>query len=109
VRRGKPSPIPCRQMELLIVLHRGGGYIYRHKTLTLMGRHPNSGAPPTHTQSLTINMLCNQAWMFLCMNISSSLQVTAVGLNTEWGLLMASISEDNNEETPLQVSPFIFH
>ncbi|CAO2037366.1 unnamed protein product [Urochloa humidicola] len=29
--------------------------------------------------------------------------VTAVGLNTEWGLLMASISEDNNEETPLQV------
>jgi hypothetical protein len=54
-------------------------------------------------------MLCNQAWMFLCMNVSSSLQVTAVGLNTEWGLLMASISEDNNEETPLQVSPFIFH
>jgi len=36
----------------------------------------------------------------------SPLQVTAVGLNTEWGLLMASISEDNNEETPLQVSPF---
>jgi len=29
--------------------------------------------------------------------------VTAVGLNTEWGLLMASVSEDNNEETPLQV------
>lgn len=29
--------------------------------------------------------------------------VTAVGLNTEWGLLMASISEENNEETPLQV------
>ncbi|KAI5008507.1 hypothetical protein ZWY2020_009555 [Hordeum vulgare] len=29
--------------------------------------------------------------------------VTAVGLNIEWGLLMASISEDNNEETPLQV------
>jgi len=32
-------------------------------------------------------------------------QVTAVGINTEWGLLMASISEDNGEETPLQV-PF---
>lgn len=32
-----------------------------------------------------------------------SMLVTAVGLNTEWGLLMASISEDNNEETPLQV------
>ncbi|ONK70582.1 uncharacterized protein A4U43_C05F35220 [Asparagus officinalis] len=29
--------------------------------------------------------------------------VTAVGINTEWGLLMASISEDNGEETPLQV------
>lgn len=35
----------------------------------------------------------------------NDLQVTGVGLNTEWGLLMASISEDNNEETPLQVSP----
>lgn len=30
-------------------------------------------------------------------------QVTAVGINTEWGLLMASISEDSGEETPLQV------
>lgn len=30
-------------------------------------------------------------------------QVTAVGINTEWGLLMATISEDNGEETPLQV------
>ncbi|XP_026451794.1 calcium-transporting ATPase 10, plasma membrane-type-like, partial [Papaver somniferum] len=29
--------------------------------------------------------------------------VTGVGTNTEWGLLMATISEDNNEETPLQV------
>ncbi|KAK8936430.1 Calcium-transporting ATPase 9, plasma membrane-type [Platanthera guangdongensis] len=29
--------------------------------------------------------------------------VTAVGINTEWGLLMASISEDNGEETPLHV------
>lgn len=33
-------------------------------------------------------------------------QVTAVGVNTEWGLLMASISEDNGEETPLQVLIF---
>lgn len=32
------------------------------------------------------------------------LQVTSVGVNTEWGLLMASISEDTGEETPLQVS-----
>ncbi|XP_077217304.1 calcium-transporting ATPase 5, plasma membrane-type-like [Tasmannia lanceolata] len=29
--------------------------------------------------------------------------VTGVGINTEWGLLMVSISEDNGEETPLQV------
>ncbi|XP_065006133.1 calcium-transporting ATPase 5, plasma membrane-type-like isoform X3 [Musa acuminata AAA Group] len=29
--------------------------------------------------------------------------VTAVGINTEWGLLMSSISEDTGEETPLQV------
>jgi len=29
--------------------------------------------------------------------------VTGVGLNTEWGLVMATISEDNGEETPLQV------
>ncbi|XP_066347878.1 calcium-transporting ATPase 5, plasma membrane-type-like [Miscanthus floridulus] len=29
--------------------------------------------------------------------------VTAVGINTEWGLLMASISEDSGEATPLQV------
>ncbi|KAL8135231.1 hypothetical protein AgCh_010048 [Apium graveolens] len=29
--------------------------------------------------------------------------VTSVGINTEWGLLMATISEDNGEETPLQV------
>ncbi|KAL1098739.1 hypothetical protein V6Z11_D05G118700 [Gossypium hirsutum] len=31
------------------------------------------------------------------------LRVTGVGINTEWGLLMASISEDTGEETPLQV------
>lgn len=31
------------------------------------------------------------------------MMVTAVGINTEWGLLMASISEDTGEETPLQV------
>ncbi|GKV26720.1 hypothetical protein SLEP1_g35968 [Rubroshorea leprosula] len=29
--------------------------------------------------------------------------VTGAGINTEWGLLMASISEDTGEETPLQV------
>ncbi|KAL4587116.1 hypothetical protein LXL04_011766 [Taraxacum kok-saghyz] len=28
---------------------------------------------------------------------------TSVGIHTEWGLLMASISEDNGEEKPLQV------
>ncbi|XP_059637464.1 calcium-transporting ATPase 10, plasma membrane-type-like [Cornus florida] len=29
--------------------------------------------------------------------------VTSVGINTEWGLRMASLSEDTGEETPLQV------
>eukprot|EP00898_Chlorokybus_atmophyticus_P006565 jgi/Chlat1/690/Chrsp104S01168 len=28
--------------------------------------------------------------------------VTAVGMNTEWGKIMASVSEDNDSETPLQ-------
>ncbi|KAJ1405873.1 P-type ATPase [Sesbania bispinosa] len=32
-----------------------------------------------------------------------SMLITGVGINTEWGLLMASISEDTGEETPLQV------
>ncbi|KAJ6363172.1 hypothetical protein OIU78_003369 [Salix suchowensis] len=41
----------------------------------------------------------------LCLfsSFSGFLQVTGVGINTEWGLLMASISEDTGEETPLQV------
>ncbi|KAF8400232.1 hypothetical protein HHK36_013529 [Tetracentron sinense] len=30
-------------------------------------------------------------------------EVTGVGINTEWGLLMANILEDTGEETPLQV------
>lgn len=38
---------------------------------------------------------------------SGTMLVTAVGINTEWGLLMTSISEDTGEETPLQVSPFL--
>ncbi|KAK6139795.1 hypothetical protein DH2020_026471 [Rehmannia glutinosa] len=42
------------------------------------------------------SMLLIVAW-----NVAS--QVTSVGINTEWGLLMASISEDNGEETPLQI------
>jgi hypothetical protein len=29
-----------------------------------------------------------------------------VGTNTEWGQLMANVSEDNGEETPLQVILF---
>ncbi|KAL3500797.1 hypothetical protein ACH5RR_039890 [Cinchona calisaya] len=32
-----------------------------------------------------------------------TMMVTNVGINTGWGMLMASISEDNVEETPLQV------
>ncbi|VVA22232.1 Hypothetical predicted protein [Prunus dulcis] len=34
---------------------------------------------------------------------NGTMLVTSVGVNTEWGLLMASISEDTGEETPLQV------
>ncbi|KAL1551848.1 Calcium-transporting ATPase 9, plasma membrane-type [Salvia divinorum] len=34
---------------------------------------------------------------------AGTMLVTGVGINTEWGLLMTSISEDNGEETPLQV------
>ncbi|XP_021275720.1 calcium-transporting ATPase 10, plasma membrane-type-like [Herrania umbratica] len=34
---------------------------------------------------------------------SGIMLVTGVGVNTEWGLLMASLSEDTGEETPLQV------
>ncbi|KAG9158656.1 hypothetical protein Leryth_023670 [Lithospermum erythrorhizon] len=34
---------------------------------------------------------------------AGTMMVTGVGINTEWGLLMASISEDNGGETPLQV------
>ncbi|XWS28168.1 hypothetical protein CRYUN_Cryun25bG0042600 [Craigia yunnanensis] len=34
---------------------------------------------------------------------SGTMLVTGVGINTEWGLLMANLSEDNGEETPLQV------
>ncbi|KAJ7955855.1 Calcium-transporting ATPase [Quillaja saponaria] len=34
---------------------------------------------------------------------NGTMLVTGVGINTEWGLLMASISEDTGEETPLQV------
>ncbi|KAK6796106.1 hypothetical protein RDI58_009561 [Solanum bulbocastanum] len=36
-------------------------------------------------------------------NGAGTMLVTSVGINTEWGLLMASISEDTGEETPLQV------
>ncbi|KAM7272294.1 hypothetical protein ACFE04_026957 [Oxalis oulophora] len=34
---------------------------------------------------------------------SGTMLVTGVGMHTEWGMLMASISEDSGEETPLQV------
>lgn len=35
-------------------------------------------------------------------------QVTGVGVNTEWGQVMASVSEENGEETPLQVLNCLF-
>ncbi|KAK9017777.1 hypothetical protein V6N11_000781 [Hibiscus sabdariffa] len=34
---------------------------------------------------------------------SGTMLVTAVGINTDWGLLMANLSDDIGEETPLQV------
>ncbi|GAA0151218.1 primary active transporter [Lithospermum erythrorhizon] len=34
---------------------------------------------------------------------AGSMLVTAVGVNTEWGLLLTTIAEDNGGETPLQV------
>lgn len=60
---------------------------------------------PVESASLALHMyvlsyICYffQGWFMLFI------QVTSVGINTEWGLLMASISEDTGEETPLQVS-----
>nr|GMC58340.1 calcium-transporting ATPase 10, plasma membrane-type-like isoform X1 [Ipomoea batatas]GMC64893.1 calcium-transporting ATPase 10, plasma membrane-type-like isoform X1 [Ipomoea batatas] len=44
--------------------------------------------------------LVNLSYMFYFL---ICFQVLSVGINTEWGLLMASIAEDNGEETPLQV------
>lgn len=44
---------------------------------------------------------------YLSLKFIFETQVTGVGVNTEWGLLMASVSEDNGGETPLQVSKFI--
>jgi hypothetical protein len=35
--------------------------------------------------------------------LGGATQVTGVGIHTEWGQVMASISEDTGEETPLQV------
>ncbi|XP_040371399.1 uncharacterized protein LOC112189248 isoform X2 [Rosa chinensis] len=37
-------------------------------------------------------------------NRETTVEVTSVGSNTGWGLLMASISEDTGEEAPLQAS-----
>jgi Ca2+-transporting ATPase len=31
------------------------------------------------------------------------IQITAVGMHTEWGKVMATLAVDNDEETPLQV------
>lgn len=45
---------------------------------------------------------------FNCLHLLTFCQVTGVGVNTEWGLLMASISEESGEETPLQVGFSIF-
>lgn len=57
--------------------------------------------------SCSIVELISQEIAVICM-LFSYCKVTGVGVNTEWGLLMASISEDNGEETPLQVD-FLVH
>ncbi|PKU75799.1 Calcium-transporting ATPase 9, plasma membrane-type [Dendrobium catenatum] len=45
----------------------------------------------------------------LLKNLSHlNIVVTAMGINIEWGLLMASISEDSGEQTPLQVKIISF-
>lgn len=54
----------------------------------------------------SLNNKSKEIWKaFACLLISDCIlvKVTGVGVNTEWGQVMASISEDNGEETPLQV------
>jgi hypothetical protein len=56
--------------------------------------------------SFSANLLCFLTYavsLLFCLVFFFFSKVTSVGINTEWGLLMASISEDNGEETPLQV------
>lgn len=43
-------------------------------------------------------------WLHTYVFHLSNTKVTGVGTNTEWGQLMANLSEDNGEETPLQVN-----
>jgi hypothetical protein len=43
-------------MELLIVLYKDDGYIYRHRTLTLIDSSPTV-VPPSHTYSLTVEFV----------------------------------------------------
>lgn len=38
------------------------------------------------------------------MGTVDGMQITGVGTNTEWGRIMATLSEDNDAETPLQVT-----
>ena len=33
-------------------------------------------------------------------------QITGVGISTEWGRIMATLNEDDDAETPLQVTPW---
>ncbi|KAJ6673157.1 CALCIUM-TRANSPORTING ATPASE [Salix viminalis] len=54
-----------------------------------------------HKKESDFELITVETTSALCLN--KKWMVTGVGINTEWGLLMASISEDNGEETPLQV------
>ena len=57
----------------------------------------------------TISFVLNTNIIFLIL--LSNTKVTGVGTNTEWGMLMANLSEDVGEETPLQVGllPYGLH
>ncbi|KAG5553426.1 hypothetical protein RHGRI_011342 [Rhododendron griersonianum] len=57
-------------------------------------------------QLIEVTCLLLIYYLFLATHIANThdycFKETSVGINTEWGLLMASISEDTGEETPLQ-------
>jgi hypothetical protein len=51
-----------------------------------------------------VNLTCSNKTFITHLHIWFLEQVTGVGTHTEWGQVMAAISHDNGEETPLQVN-----